>query len=156
MSDVSAVSTGPSRVSRQVLVAAPAATLFRLVADPHRHHELDGSGTVQQAVEGPARLSLGATFTVAMKQGPTRYRITSRVTRFEPDRVLEWRHPVGHRWRWEFAPEGPETTRVTETFDYSDLGRLKTAFLEKITHADRGNAAGIEATLQKLHDRYRR
>ena len=46
---VSTVEVGPRKVARRVTVNAPAADLFALAADPHRHHELDGSGTVRDS-----------------------------------------------------------------------------------------------------------
>ena len=65
------------------------------------------------------------------------------------------RHPVGHHWRWEFEALSPTRTRVTETFDYRDTGRVKDGlkYYERMSFAKR-NAAGIEATLSKLRDRY--
>jgi hypothetical protein len=53
------------------------------------------------------------------------YRITSTVTAVTPDHLFEWRHPLGHRWRWEFHATSPTSTRVTETFDYRDAGAVK-------------------------------
>ena len=44
---VTVVDLGPSQVGRTVEVQAPAPELFAIVADPTRHHELDGSGTVR-------------------------------------------------------------------------------------------------------------
>ena len=55
------------------------------------------------------------------------YRITSRVTEFTEERVVEWQHPLGHRWRWELTPLGEDRTQVTETFDYSRVGSLRGA-----------------------------
>ena len=71
------------------------------------------------------------------------------------DKLIEWRHPVGHHWRWEFEALSPTRTRVTETFDYRDTGRVKDGlkYYERMGFAKR-NAAGIEATLSKLRDRY--
>jgi hypothetical protein len=73
--------------------------IFDIAADPHRHGELDGSGTVMGTVAGPQRLAKGARFSVKMKQRGVPCRITSQVTEFEDGRVVEWRHPMGHRWR---------------------------------------------------------
>ncbi len=149
------VDAGPHQVSRSVVVRAPAAELFAIVADPRRHGELDGSGTVRDTVSGPERLAPGAAFSVNMRRLGVPYRITSRVTGFEDDRLIEWRHPLGHRWRWEFEPQSDGSTRVTETFDYSKAGggSAKIAYL-RLIRAPRDNAAGIEATLTKLRDRY--
>jgi hypothetical protein len=83
------------------------------------------------------------------------YRITSTVTALTPDSVIEWRHPLGHHWRWEFEQVDPQRTRVTETFDYRNTGTLK----DTLKYYDRmgfvkANAKGIEATLVKLRNRY--
>ncbi|MDT5281840.1 MAG: hypothetical protein QOJ20_3035, partial [Mycobacterium sp.] len=59
---ISVVDAGPRRVSRSVEVSAPAAELFALVADPRRHHELDGSGTVHENIAAPAKLAAGERF----------------------------------------------------------------------------------------------
>ena len=150
---VDVMDTGPRRVSRTVRVRAPAADLFAIVADPRRHHELDGSGTVQETVNAPARLAPDARFIVRMKMYGVPYLITSRVTRFTEDRVVEWCHPAGHRWRWEFAPASADETLVTETFDYSGLSSMRARTLEFLG-MPRKNAAGIESTLRQLQARY--
>lgn len=147
------VDAGPRRVVRTVDVQAPAEEVFALVADPHRHGELDGSGTVRGTTSGPSRLSQGARFSVAMRQYGVPYRITSRVTQFEEGRVVEWRHPAGHRWRWEVTPVTPTTTRVTETFDYSTVPSVQGKVLELLGVPGQ-NAAGIEATLRQLASRF--
>jgi len=150
---VTVVDAGPRKVSRSVDVYAPVGELFDIVADPRRHAELDGSGTVVETVSGPDRLAEGEKFSVKMKQYGMPYRITSRVTEFQDGRVVEWCHPMGHRWRWEFEPQSTGSTRVTETFDYSHVGVAKVAGLE-LFGAPKHNAAGIDATLTKLQARY--
>ncbi|MDR7275262.1 SRPBCC family protein [Catenuloplanes atrovinosus] len=153
MSDtVIAVDTGERRVSRRAVVDAPAAELFSLVADPHRHAELDGSGTVRREhVEGPHRLARGDRFTVPMRQLGAPYKVTSVVTACEEDRLIEWRHPLGHRWRWEFAQRPDGRTEVTETFDYSTTGA---PWMMKLLGFPAQNAKGITATLEALVARY--
>lgn len=151
MSTVSTVDAGPRRVSRRVTVAAPVASVFALAADPGRHAELDGSGTVGEPIKVSGPMREGARFAVHMHQYGLPYRITSTVTRFEADRVVEWQHPGGHRWRWEFAEAGPGQTQVTETFDYSTSKAAKVLELIKVPAR---NAAGIEATLAKLAARF--
>jgi hypothetical protein len=151
------VDAGPHQVSRSAEVNAPAAELFAIVADPRRHHELDGSGTVGDNITCPGRLVPGARFSTKMRMFGLPYRITSTVTAIKPDELVEWRHPVGHHWRWEFVPVAPTVTRVTETFDYRDTGPVKDRlrYYEWTGFAKR-NAAGIEATLAKLRERYSR
>ena len=152
---VNAVDAGPRQVSRSVEVDAPAAELYALAADPRRHSELDGSGTVVSNIKVPAELAVGSKFSTNMKMFGLPYRITSKVTALKPNELVEWRHPLGHRWRWEFESLSPTRTRVTETFDYSDAGTIKnTLKYYELMGFRKANTAGIEATLAKLRDRY--
>jgi polyketide cyclase/dehydrase/lipid transport protein len=148
------VEAGKRKISRSADIQAPAAELFEIVADPRRHPELDGSGTVIDMVSGPARLARGAKFSVKMKQYGFPYRITSRVTEFDDGHVVEWQHPAGHRWRWEFDQRSEHMTQVTETFDYSGITTVHATVLDRLG-VPKKNAAGIEATLQQLQDHYR-
>jgi uncharacterized protein YndB with AHSA1/START domain len=149
---VTTVDSGARQVTRRVLVHAPAGDVFALIADPHRHPELDGSGTVRDVpVTGPDRLSQGAKFSVGMKQHGFPYTITSTVTAFEDGRLLEWQHPLGHRWRWELAETEPGTTEVTETFDYSTAKAPK---LLELFGQPRANGVGITTTLEALAARF--
>lgn len=149
---VTTVDSGARKVSRQVAVHAPAAEVFALVADPHRHPDLDGSGTVREtAVTGPDRLSKGAKFTVGMRAHGVPYKITSTVTAFDDDRLVEWQHPAGHRWRWELAEVEPGVTEVTETFDYSTSRAPR---LLELFGYPKINGEGITKTLRALAARF--
>ena len=88
-----------------------------------------------------------------MKQYGVPYRITSQVTDFDDGHVVEWRHPLGHRWRWELTPLSEGSTRVTETFDYSQISSVKAIGLELFGVPGK-NAKGIETTLRQLQERY--
>ena len=71
-------------MSRQVFAtgrAVPAAPeqIFAPPADPARHVELDGSGTVRRLVAGRGPMQLGSKFTMAMKAFGVPHRITSKV-----------------------------------------------------------------------------
>ncbi|MET0199292.1 MAG: dimethyladenosine transferase, partial [Rhodococcus fascians] len=110
MASIETIDQGDRVVARRTVVNAPSSELFALVADPHRHGELDGSGTVKDTVRGPSRLTPGAKFSVGMKQFGVPYRITSTVTDFRDDadvKVIEWQHPMGHTWRWQFEETEP-------------------------------------------------
>lgn len=142
-------------MARRVQVKAPAAEIFAIVADPHRHPELDGSGTVRDVdVKGPHRLAVGDKFTVGMKQYGLPYKIVSTVTEVDDGRVVEWQHPLGHKWRWELAERAQGdglVTDVTETFDYSTA---KVPLMIPAFGYDKKNADGITATLQRLAERF--
>ncbi|MGB3481673.1 MAG: SRPBCC family protein [Mycobacterium sp.] len=155
MSLVSTVAAGPCQVSRSIEIDAPAAELFAVVADPRRHHEFDGSGTVGANIKVPAEVAVGNRFSTKMRMFGIPYRITSTITALKPGELVEWRHPFGHHWRWEFEPLSPTSTRVTETFDYRDTGTFKdrTRYYERLGFV-RSNTAGIEASLLTLRERH--
>ncbi|MGK2882215.1 MAG: SRPBCC family protein [Mycobacterium sp.] len=144
--------SGRRKVALRVQVAAPAAEIFALLVDPHRHPELDGSGTVRDIpIDGPHRLTPGAKFTVGMKQLGVPYKITSTATVVEENKVIEWQHPMGHRWRWELVETAPGTTDVTEIFDYSTA---KAPLVIEVVGFHKKNAQGITTTLERLAARY--
>ena len=112
------------------------------------------SGTVKDTVKGPERLEQGAKFSVGMKQYGVPYRITSTVTDFRDDdgsKVIEWQHPLGHSWRWEFEETQPGVTTVTEAFRYDTAKSPKALELFKVPQQ---NAKGISSTLEQLALKY--
>ena len=132
-------------LSRSTVVAAPPEAVFDLLADPARHPDLDGSGTVKGRLRGPRRLSPGARFGMRMHLLAP-YVITNTVVEFEEGRRLAWRHFGRHVWRYELEPVAGGT-RVTETFDWSRA--LSPRVLELLDIPQR-NARSIEATLPRL------
>ena len=73
-------------VSTERVIPAPAEVIFDLVADPARHPDIDGSGTVKQAKSDGGRLALGDTFGMSMHMG-IGYSMFNTVTEFEVDAV---------------------------------------------------------------------
>ena len=67
------------------LIAAPPERIFDLLADPDRHQEIDGSGTVRGTPEGSQRLALGSKFGMSMHAG-IGYSMESAVVEFEENR----------------------------------------------------------------------
>jgi uncharacterized protein YndB with AHSA1/START domain len=136
-------------VSRSVVVPAPAEEVFALLADPRRHAEIDGSGTVRGPLRAPERLGPGATFGMRMRLGLP-YVMTSTVVEFQEGRRIAWRHLGHHVWRYELEPlEGG--ARVTETFDWGPARAPRV--LELLGYPAR-NARSIEATLERLATRF--
>ncbi len=110
----------------RVIPASPD-RIFALLADPARHSQIDGSGTVRGVKTPAQQLSLGAKFGMSMKLGIP-YSMESTVIEFEPDRRIAWQtRPPGRLpgklaggriWRYELEPvEGG--TRVRESWDIS-------------------------------------
>ncbi|MCQ3810211.1 MAG: SRPBCC family protein [Acidimicrobiia bacterium] len=103
----------------RVVPAAPE-EIFALLADPARHVEIDGSGTVHRLITGQGSMQLGSEFTMAMKAYGFPYRMTSKVVEYEENRLIAWCNLVKNRWRYELEPvEGG--TRVTESADYRSI-----------------------------------
>ncbi|HWD04884.1 MAG TPA: SRPBCC family protein [Amycolatopsis sp.] len=138
---------GSRQVWRAVTVAASREQIFDLLADPANHPLLDGSGTVRASRDGgPTRLSLGARFGMDMRMGAP-YRIRNTVVEFEENRLIAWRHFMGHRWRWLLEPAGDGKTTVTETFDYSTA---RSPLALRLLGFPRRNTEGIAKTLARL------
>ena len=88
------------RVSVSRLIDASPQVIFDVLADPARHTEIDGSGTVRSAKVPGQRLAMGTKFGMKMKLGVP-YSISSTVVEFEEDKLIAWAHFGKHRWRYE-------------------------------------------------------
>lgn len=108
----------PNMRAARITINAPAQVIFDLIADPRRHADIDGSGTVKGTVSGPLRLSLDSSFGMSMNMGFP-YTTRNTVVEFEEGRRIGWRHFGHHVWRYELEPVDATTTIVTETFDGS-------------------------------------
>ena len=117
-------------VSVERVMRAPASAIFEVLADPRRHPEIDGSGSVIQArIDAPDRLSLGATFAMNMRRGLP-YSMINTVTEFDEGRRVAWSPKpanwrgarfFGRIWRYELEPIDGGTS-VRETWDISSDG----------------------------------
>jgi uncharacterized protein YndB with AHSA1/START domain len=113
------------------VIPAPPEAIFALLADPRRHKDFDGSGTVRNAKKLPDTLTLGSKFGMSMHLGIP-YSMVSTVIEFEPNRVIAWQtfapgrtHWLagGRIWRYELEPVDGGTL-VKESWDISQE-RLK-------------------------------
>ena len=135
-------------VSASRHIAAPAETIFDLLADPARHHEIDGSDTVRGGhADNPARLSLGDKFGMDMRMGVP-YRITNEVVEFDEPRQIAWRHFGHHIWRYELEPDA-DGTLVTESFDWS---KARVPVIYEWVGYPAKHEKNMAATLERLAD----
>lgn len=110
-------------VSASAEVAAPAATIFELIADPRRQPEWDGNGNLA-ASTSPRVTAAGQVFEMDNTSGKHK---VNHVSVFEEGRGIGWLPadaggtPPGHLWLWELEPLGADRTRVTHTYDFSHL-----------------------------------
>lgn len=105
-------------------IAATPETIFELIADPAQQPRWDGNDNLAQAPTGQRVRAVGDVFTVTLTTGADR---CNRVVEFEEGRRIAWRPSEpdkpepGHLWRWELEPVGADRTRVTHTYDWTDL-----------------------------------
>ena len=137
------------------VIPAPPEKIFDLLADPTRHHDIDGSGTLRDAKDCPERLSLGATFGMSMKQGVP-YSMVSTVIEFDENRRIAWqtRGPGnfgarfgGRIWRYELEPVDGGTL-VRESWDVS---QEKTKGITKRFAAGK-TGKNMDATLARIEE----
>lgn len=130
----------PKVVSASREIAAPAERIFEMIADPSQQPRWDGNDNLAEAQAGQRVRAVGAMFTMALTLGVER---ENHVVEFEEQRRIAWRPaepgqpPPGHLWRWEIEPLDQTHTRVTHTYDWSQLtdpSRLRRA---RATTADK-------------------
>lgn len=138
--------TDPYFVSRQRFIAAPAAEIFEVLAQPALHSVIDGSNTVKSVrPNGPSRLGLGAVFGMDMNM-KVDYKMTNTVCEFEEGRRIAWQHFGKHVWRYVLEPAAGGTL-VTEEWD---ARTVPTRLALRILGYARRNTASIDRTLKKL------
>lgn len=134
--------------SDSIVISAEPRQIFDILADPRRHSEIDGSGTVRDTLFGPDRLSKGATFGMSMRMGVS-YKITNKVIAFDPDTEIAWRHFGGHIWRYRLEPIDAQRTRVVESWDCSPM-KPTAQLAVRLVGFPRRTRRNITATLVRL------
>ena len=112
-------------VSATYEIAAPAADIFELIADPAQQPQWDGNSNLAEAAPGQRVRRVGDVFRMTLtRDGAIR---ENHVVEFDEGRLIAWRpsevgrKPPGHLWRWQLEPLGPARTRVTHTYDWTEL-----------------------------------
>jgi len=130
-------------------IAAPAATVFELIADPSQQPNWDGNDNLGEAAAGQrVRVVVGDIFVMTLNSGSIR---ENHVVEFDEGRLIAWRPsdpgapPAGHLWRWELTPIDDSTTRVVHTYDWTQLADPNRIERAKATTADK-----LRASLDRL------
>jgi uncharacterized protein YndB with AHSA1/START domain len=129
-------------------VAAPAATIFELIAEPTAQPRWDGNDNLAEAQPGQRVRAVGDVFVMTTTKGNVR---ENHVVEFEEGRRIAWlpaepgRRPPGHLWRWELRPLSDDTTQVTHTYDWTALDDPTRLERARATTADR-----LAASLDRL------
>lgn len=114
----------PRVVSASREIAASATRIFELIADPAQQPRFDANDNLAEAAEGQRVRAVGDVFAMRLTNGSVR---ENHVVELDEGRRIAWRpaepgqRPPGHLWRWDLEPVGPSRTRVTHTYDWSQL-----------------------------------
>jgi uncharacterized protein YndB with AHSA1/START domain len=134
-------------VSHREIAASPE-RIFELIADPSQQPRWDGNDNLAEASTGQRIRGTGAVFTMTLTRGSVR---ENRVVEFEEGRRIAWlpsepgQQPPGHLWRWELDPLSDASTRVTHTYDWSQLTDRNRFDRARATTPDR-----LRASLDRL------
>ena len=134
----------PRVVSASREIAAGPGRIFELIADPAQQPCWDGNDNLAEAPGGQRVRQLGDVFTMTLTRGAIR---ENHVVEFDEDRRIAWmpaepgQRPPGHLWRWELEPAGPSRTRVTCTYDWTQLTDETRLPRARATTADRLRAS---------------
>src|SRR3954454_14996177 len=113
-------------------IAADAATIFAVLADPMGHVAIDSSGMLMDATGDPAT-AVDDTFVIHMDREALndypmgRYDVTVKIVTLVPDREISWtilgqiQPPIGHVYGYRLEPTDGGTL-VTSFYDWSTIG----------------------------------
>jgi len=114
----------PCVVSAARDILADADAIFELIADPAQQPVWDGNDNLASAPSGQRVRTVGDVFTMELTRGSIR---ENHVVEFQEARLIAWRPaepglpPPGHLWRWTLEPIDLASTRVTHSYDWTDL-----------------------------------
>ncbi|MEL4505093.1 SRPBCC family protein [Luteococcus sp. H138] len=116
------------------VIDAPAKDIFEVLTLPRNHVAIDASEMVRGADQGDQRLqAVGDVFSMDMfheKMGGD-YRMENHVTGLIENKLLAWKPARegeeigGWEWVYELEPEGAQATKVSLTYDWSEVRSSK-------------------------------
>lgn len=134
---------------------APAKEIFNVLSNPENHAGLDGSGMVKSDEKSDRITGVGQVFTMNMfseKMGGD-YRTENHVVGYDVNKLLAWKtapagqEPAGWQWVWELDADSQESTKVTLTYDWSQVTNKDVLRLIPFPVVDEHE---LETSLEKL------
>ncbi|AYF79592.1 polyketide cyclase [Nocardia yunnanensis] len=125
-------------------IGAGVGRVFELIADPARQPEWDGNENLSAGGVGQRVRGVGEVFEMTLTTGAVR---ENHVVEFEEGRRIAWlpaepgQRPPGHLWRWELEPVGENVTRVTHTYDWTNLADEKREVRARATTSEKLRAS---------------
>ena len=118
-----------TKITVERVIPASTDAIFDVLSNPERHVALDGSGFIR-STQGAQRIkAVGDVFTMNM-DGPHmggEYQTDNHVTGYADNALLAWQtapagtEPPGWEWVWELPAQGPDSTLVRHTYDWSKV-----------------------------------
>ena len=111
-------------VTAEIEIAAPAETVFDLIADPQRQPEWDGNDNLGSAAEGQRVRGTGGSFITTLTKGVER---ENHIVDFAEGRLIAWKpsevggEPFGQKWVWQIEPIGDDSVLVRHVYDWTEL-----------------------------------
>lgn len=111
-------------ITAERTIAADAAALFELIADPARQPEWDGNDNLAEAAQGQRVHAVGDVFVMRNVSGKV---IENRIVEFAEGRLITWlpaiqgQDPMGQTWSWQLAPQADGSTLVRHVYDWTGL-----------------------------------
>ncbi len=121
--------TDDKRITVQRTIDASTTDVFDVLSNPERHPELDGSGFVLSVDHSDRITATGQSFRMNMTGDHMGgdYQTDNVVTGYDPNKMLAWKtapagqEPPGWEWLWELDAQGPDSTDVRLTYDWSNV-----------------------------------
>ena len=130
------------------IIAAPASRIFEFIADPAQQPRWDGNDNLAESEPGQRVRAVGDMFTMTISKGSLRH---NHVVEFEEGRLIAWKpsvpdqEPPGHLWRWELEAMDGDRTRVSHTYDWTELRDPK-----RLDRARNTTGENLQASLDRL------
>ncbi len=137
-------------VSASREIPAGASQIFELIANPAQQPRWDGNDNLREAPAGQRVRAVGDVFSMILMGGQVRQ---NHVVEFDEGHRIAWRpaepgqEPPGHLWRWELDPIDSSRTRVTHTYDWTQLRDESRIARARLTTADQ-----LQNSLNRLAD----
>ena len=147
--------TDEKKITVSRTIDASPQEVWAVISNPARHHEIDGSGQIVSDEKSDRVTANGQVFTMNMNAPHMGgdYQTDNHVTGYDENRLLAWQtapagtEPKGWEWLYELTPEGPNSTQVQLTYDWSKVTDKE--LLKKVSFPLISEDA-LEATLSRL------
>ena len=134
-------------VTVELEIAASAAKVFELIADPARQPEWDGNDNLGTAT-GPRVTGAERSFITTLTKGVDR---ENHIVAFDEGRLIAWKpsevggEAFGQKWMWEIVPTGDRSCLVRQTYDWTELRDP-----QRLPRAESTTAQNLLASMKRL------